>query len=79
MLLWSLCFPLINIGLSSSPPMLFAGMRALIAGSLLILLARFLHRSVPTSITVWIGVLVVGLTATSLGFFGMFYEYKFNM
>ena len=73
MLLWSLCFPLINVGLSSSPPMLFAGMRALIAGSLLLLLACFLHRPIPTSATIWLGVLAVGLTATSLGFFGMFY------
>ena len=73
MLLWSLCFPLINIGLESSPPMLFAALRALIAGLLLLLLAYCLHRPFPNSSTIWLATVVIGLTTTSLGFFGMFY------
>ena len=73
MLLWSLCFPLINVGLDSSPPMLFAALRALIAGLLLLLIASYLHRPFPKSPTIWLAIVVIGLTATSLGFFGMFY------
>lgn len=73
MLLWSLCFPLINIGLESSSPMMFAAMRAFLAGILLLLLAILLRRPFPTNPTIWLGIIIVGLTATTLGFFGMFF------
>jgi len=73
MLLWSLCFPLINVGLESSSPMMFAAMRAFLAGILLLLLAILLRRPFPTNPTIWVGIIIVGLTATTLGFFGMFY------
>lgn len=72
MLLWALCFPLISIGLTSSPPLFYAAIRALIAGIFLLLFAIALRRPLPNERSVWLGVIVVGLTATSLGFFGMF-------
>jgi drug/metabolite transporter (DMT)-like permease len=73
MLLWSLCFPLITVGLDSSPPFFFAAIRALIAGLILLLCAIALRRPLPRKRSVWIGTVVVGLSATSLGFFGMFF------
>lgn len=73
MLLWSLCFPLISVGLDSSPPFYFAAIRALLAGLVLLLFAIGLRRPIPRERSVWIGIIIVGLTATTLGFFGMFF------
>lgn len=73
MLLWALCFPLITVGLDSSPPFFYAAIRALIAGLILLLFAIGLKRPLPRKRSVWLGTVVVGLTATSLGFFGMFF------
>lgn len=73
MFLWALCFPLISIGLAYSPPMTFAALRAALAGAVLLLAARWLRRPAVAGGSVWGGIVLVGLTATSLGFFGMFY------
>lgn len=70
--LWALCFPLINLGLGSAPPLTFAGLRAIIAGVVLVVIAFLLRRPVPRSGRIWSGLVLVGLSATSLGFFGMF-------
>lgn len=69
---WALCFPFINLGLSSAPPLKFAGLRALIAGSTVLLLAFVLHRPLPRGWYIWTRLLIVGGGATTLGFFGMF-------
>lgn len=73
MLLWALCFPLISVGLADAPPMTFAGLRAALSGVVLIAAAEWLDRPAIGGRTVWGGVVLVGVTATSLGFFGMFY------
>lgn len=73
MFLWAVCFPLIRVGLEASPPMWFAGLRALLAGGMLIVLAWLARRPPIRGTLVWSGIALVGLTATSLGFFGMFY------
>lgn len=73
MFLWAICFPLISVGLSASPPMTFAAMRAVISGAALLIVAQALGRPAITDKSIWGGVVLVGLTATSLGFFGMFY------
>lgn len=73
MLLWAVCFPLIRIGLNASPPMWFAALRALIAGIALLLVARTARRRPIRGARDWSAIVLVGLTATSLGFFGMFY------
>ncbi len=44
MFLWALCFPLITIGLNDSPPMFFAANRALLSGSVLLVIAQLLGR-----------------------------------
>lgn len=73
MFLWALCFPLISYGLSASPPMTFAALRALIAGCVLLGIAQWQGRMPIKSLRLWGSIVLVGLTATSLGFFGMFY------
>jgi len=71
-LFWALYFPLINLGLSSAPPLKFAGLRALIAGATVLLLAFALRRPLPHGWHLWSRLLIVGIGATTLGFFGMF-------
>lgn len=73
MMMWALCYPLIKLSLPYAPVMLTAFLRAVIAGCVLILLAHFLNRPFPRSYRLWIYISSVGLTATSLGLWGMFY------
>ena len=65
--------PLISVGLESSPPMALAARRAASSGVVLLIVAHFLDRPRVRGRAAWRGVIVVGLTATSVGFFGMFY------
>lgn len=73
MFLWAICFPLINLGLVDSPPMLFAALRATLSGTVLLIAAHWLRRPAIGGRANWGRIVVVGLTATSIGFFGMFY------
>lgn len=73
MFLWATCFPLINVGLAYSPPMAFAALRAALSGAVLIVVAEWLGRPAIADRASWGSIVLVGLTATSLGFFGMFY------
>ncbi len=78
MLLWAACFPLITVGLPFSPHLTFAALRAFIAGTALLILARALRRpKPPRAFRVWAALIVVGLGATSLGFLGMFHAAEF--
>jgi drug/metabolite transporter (DMT)-like permease len=77
MLLWAACFPLITAGLDLAPHLTFAAMRALLAGLTLTVLALALRRPLPIGLSHWAMVAVVGLGATSLGFFGMFHAAEF--
>lgn len=73
MFLWALCFPLINVGLAAAPPMAYATLRAAVSGVVLLALAQILRRPSLGDARAWTGVAGVGLTATALGFVGMFY------
>jgi len=72
MFLWALCFPLITAGLAAAPPFYYAALRSLVAGAALLVPAFILRRPMPRGRSVWLGLLGVGLFATSLGFAGMF-------
>ena len=72
MFLWALCFPLISAGLSTAPPLYFAALRSLVAGTGLLVLAFALRRPVPQDSRIWLGLLGVGLGSVTLGFSGMF-------
>lgn len=72
-LLWAICYPLINTGLNSSPPLLFAAMRSVMAGMTLIVFGLATGRSFPTGKIIWFILVLVGIFSSTLGFTGMFY------
>ncbi len=72
MFLWALCFPLISIGLTTAPPIYFAALRSLIAGVGLLVPAYALRRPLPHTRQIWLILLGVGFSSTTLGFGGMF-------
>ncbi|WP_461518261.1 DMT family transporter [Porticoccus sp.] len=73
MALWAICYPLITLSLPYAPIMLTAFIRAAMAGCTLILIAVLLGRPVPKGIKEYGYILAIGITATSIGFWGMFY------
>jgi drug/metabolite transporter (DMT)-like permease len=77
MLLWAICFPLITIGIEYSPHLTFAALRALLSGSVLLAMAFFLKRKLPSNAKDWLTLTVVGFGATTLAFFGMFHAAEF--
>lgn len=72
MVLWALCYPLITTGLTMAPHFMFAALRAFVAGTSLLLLASVLRRRLPQGWKVWLHLLIVGVSTTSMGFTGMF-------
>ena len=77
MFLWAICFPLITIGLPYAPHLTFAALRAFIAGATLVVIALLLRRALPKGLKTWFMLTMVGLGATTLGFFGMFHASEF--
>jgi drug/metabolite transporter (DMT)-like permease len=73
MALWAICYPLISLSLPHAPIMWTASLRSLIAGSVLVFIALQLKRPIPNEIKMYAHILAIGLTATSIGFWGMFY------
>ncbi len=72
MFLWALCFPLISAGLSTAPPLYFAALRSLVAGTGLLVPAFALRRPMPQNSRIWLGLLGAGISSVTLGFSGMF-------
>ena len=72
MILWAACYPLIALGRPFAPPLLFAALRALVAGAALALLAGLLRRPLPRDLRVWGALAAVGVAITTFGFLGMF-------
>lgn len=77
MFLWAICFPLIKIGLPFAPHITFASIRAFIAGMTLLTIALILRRSLPKDWKTWFLLTLIGLGATTFGFFGMFHSSEF--
>jgi drug/metabolite transporter (DMT)-like permease len=77
MFLWAICFPLITAGSLYAPHMTFAALRAFLAGAALVCLGLALGRPWPRGTRVWITLIGVGLSATSLGYLGMFMGSEF--
>lgn len=70
--LWAICFPLIEVGLGGAPPLVFAAIRAGLAGVLVLLLAIGLGRPWPSGLANLGLITAIGLSFTGLGFGGMF-------
>ncbi len=77
MFLWASCYPLITIGIAYAPHLTFATMRAMMAGITLLGLALVLRRPFPSGRKTWMSLAIIGLGATSLGYFGMFHAAEF--
>tara|TARA_R100001163_G_C5065910_1_gene204038 strand:+ start:1703 stop:2587 length:885 start_codon:yes stop_codon:yes gene_type:complete len=73
MTLWASCYPIITLSIPYAPVMLTAFFRAILAGLSLVLIAFILKRPLPRKMKHWTFIVGVGLTATSVGFWGMFY------
>ena len=72
MFLWAVCFPLIVAGFAYAPHLVFAALRAFLAGTALIVLGVLLGRPWPRNRRIWLAISGVGLGATTFGYFGMF-------
>ena len=77
MVLWAICYPLIVLGLDDAPHITFAALRASIAGATLLLLGAILGKEQPKILKHWFYLLVIGLGATTVGFYGMFHASEF--
>ena len=73
MLSWASCYPLIFLTLDYAPVMLTAFYRSIIAGLFLVIIALFLKRPLPKNRRQWLFITAIGISATSIGFWGMFY------
>jgi|TARA_R110001592_G_scaffold177818_1_gene418276 drug/metabolite transporter (DMT)-like permease len=73
-LLWAICFPFIVIGLPDAPPLLFAALRAFLAGGLLVFVCIVQQHRGPYLFNIrnllYLG--LIGLSYTAMGFGGMF-------
>ena len=70
--IYALCFVAIKAGLPYAPPLLFGGLRALLAGVALLGLAGALGQPLWPARRTWGGVLALALAATTVGFGAMF-------
>jgi len=77
MILWAACFPLITTGLDLAPHLVFAAMRAALAGLCLVVIGIVFGRPAPQGTRSWALVALAGFGATSLGFLGMFHAAEF--
>ncbi|MDE3076081.1 MAG: DMT family transporter, partial [Chloroflexota bacterium] len=71
-LLYAVCSVAIKAGLGFAPPLLFAGLRAVIGGMALLGLALALRQPVTVPLRLWPATLLLAVLATSVTFAGMF-------
>ena len=77
MILWASCYPLITIGLAFAPHLTFAALRAVAAGTALLMVALYLREPFPKDRTTWGWIALAGLGMTGFGYFGMFHAAEF--
>jgi len=70
--MWATCFPLIEMGHRAAPPLKFAAIRSLIAGSVILIPILFINRNWIKDKTFWKHSLYISITFTVFGFGGMF-------
>lgn len=70
--IYAVCFVAIKAGLPFAPPLLFAGLRALLGGLGLLSVMIVLRRPLLPACGEWFGVVAVALTATTVSFGAMF-------
>lgn len=70
--LWAICFPLIQVGLGATAPLVFAAIRAALSGGLVLVMAIGLGRAWPSGFANLGLIVAIGLSFTGLGLGGMF-------
>jgi drug/metabolite transporter (DMT)-like permease len=70
--LWAICFPFIVVGLPDAPPILFAALRAFLAGVCLVLIALGKGRRIRYSPRQFLVLTAIGFSYTGMGLGGMF-------
>lgn len=70
--LWAICFPFIVVGLPDAPPLLFAALRALLAGFCLILIALKKGGRLSYTPRQFLVLVAIGFSYTGIGLGGMF-------
>jgi len=70
--LWAMCFPFIVVGLPDAPPILFAALRAFLAGVCLVLIALGKGRRIRYSPRQFLVLTAIGFSYTGMGLGGMF-------
>ncbi|HDZ39009.1 MAG TPA: DMT family transporter [Marinobacter sp.] len=71
-LLWAICFPFITVGLPDAPPLLFASLRAFLAGACLIIIGLKMGRKPRYSFRRLAMLALIGFSYTGMGLGGMF-------
>ena len=71
-ILWAICFPFITVGLPDAPPLLFASLRALLAGGCLIVIGMKMGRRPHYSFRGLMMLALIGFSYTGMGLGGMF-------
>lgn len=73
-LLWAICFPFITLGLPDAPPLLFAALRAFLAGGFLVVVAilKLGGNASPFNLRNPVRLGFIGVSYTAMGFGGMF-------
>jgi len=71
-ILWAICFPFITVGLPDAPPLLFASIRALLAGGCLIVVGMKMGRMPHYSLRGLMMLALIGFSYTGMGLGGMF-------
>ncbi|HDZ36711.1 MAG TPA: DMT family transporter [Marinobacter sp.] len=71
-ILWAICFPFISVGLPDAPPLLFASLRALLAGLCLVVIGMKMGRRFHCSLRRLGMLALIGFSYTGMGLGGMF-------
>jgi len=71
-ILWAICFPFISVGLPDAPPLLFAALRAFLAGAFLIAIGMKFGRKFDCSFRRLVMLVLIGFSYTGMGLGGMF-------
>ena len=71
-ILWAICFPFITVGLPDAPPLLFASIRASLAGACLIAIGMRMERGFHCSFRRLMMLTLIGFSYTGMGLGGMF-------
>jgi len=69
---YAVCYSAIKVGLAYAPPLRYGGLRAVVAGTSLLLLLRVLGRPIFPPARLWRGTTAIGVTGTLLAFGAMF-------